>query len=221
MEQPLTPREAQRRTVRLVNYEDGLWDILLGLIFLALSVYPITRRLLGPEVNLGLFLVVLAVLVVGLTLVRRIVSAPRIGVVRMRRTRQKAALTVVLLVIVLATFGLVLATLLSPGWMPSVPSSGLPQWVDDLKVDIALTVVVIAVFSVMAYMFSVSRVYLYGWLIGLGNLASTALMLYAGFSFNLPLAVASGIIILIGVVLLVRFVRKYPLAEAEAENGRV
>jgi len=66
MEQPLTPREAQRRTVRLVNYEDGLWDILLGLIFLALSLYPITRRLLGPELNLGLFLVVLALLVAGL-----------------------------------------------------------------------------------------------------------------------------------------------------------
>jgi hypothetical protein len=220
MEQPLTPREAQRRAVRLVNYEDGLWDILLGLIFLALSLYPITRRLLGPEINLGLFLVILAVLVAGLTLVRRSVSVPRIGVVRMRRTRQKAALTLVLAVIVLATFGLVLATLLSPGWIPSMRSSGLPQWVDDLKVDIALTIVVIAVFSAMAYLFSVSRVYLYGWLIGLGNLTSTALTLYAGLTFNLPLAVASGIIILIGVVLLSRFVRKYPLAGSETENGR-
>jgi len=127
---------------------------------------------------------------------------------------------VILAVIVLATFGLVLATLLSPGWIPNMGSRGLPQWVDDLKVDMALTIVVIAVFSAMAYMFNVRRVYLYGWLIGLGNLASTALMLYAGFTFNLPLAVASGIIIVVGAVLLVRFVRTYPVAEAEAENGR-
>lgn len=220
MHEHLTPRKAQRRTIQMVNYEDGLWDILLGLIFLALSLYPVTRRILGPEVNLGLFLLVLASLVVGLTLVRRSVSVPRIGVVKMRRTPQKTALTVALAVIVLATFGLVVATLLAPGWIPSARFAGLPGWVDDLKVDIAVTVVLIAVFSTMAYMFGVRRVYAYGWLIGLGNLASTALMLFSGFTFNLPLAVASGIILVIGVVLLIRFIRRYPLSEAGSENGR-
>lgn len=93
MQRPLTSREAQRRTVQLANYEDGLWDILLGLTFLDLSLCPVTRRILGPEVNLGPFLVVLGCLVVGLNFVRRSVSVPRIGIVKMCRTPQKAALT--------------------------------------------------------------------------------------------------------------------------------
>jgi hypothetical protein len=220
MQPPLTEREAQRRTARMINYEDGLWDILLGLIFMALSVYPITRRLFGPELNLGLFFLLLACLVGGLTLIRRNVSVPRIGLVKMRRTPQKAALVTVLVILMLGTVGLVVATLLSPGWIPNISATGLPDWVDVLKVDILLAFVVIAVFSAMAHLFGVVRVYFYGWLIGIGNLASTALVLYAGYTFNLPLAVASGIIILIGVVLLVRFTRKYPVTEMEGENGR-
>ena len=215
MQQPLTPREAYKRTIRLVNYEDGLWDILLGLTFLALSVFPVTRRMLGPEINLGLFLAVLALLVVGLTLVRRSLSAPRIGIVNMRRTPQKTALTISLFVMVLITLGLVVITLRFPAWLPRLAGSK-PGWVSDLQLDIALTVVLIGVFSAMAYLIGVVRVYLYGWLIGLGYLASTALMLYAGFTFNLPLAIASAIIILIGVVLLVRFIHQYPLAETES-----
>jgi hypothetical protein len=220
MQPPLTSREARQRTARLLNYEDGLWDILLGLTFLALSVYPVTREILGPTINLGLFLVLLAVLVIGLTLVRRSVSVPRIGVVRVRRSPEKTALTVGLAVIVLATLGLVLATLLAPGWIPNLQLGGVPYWLDDLKVDIVVTLVVIGVFSAMGYLFGVGRVYLYGVLIGLGNLASTALMRYAGFTFNLPLAVASAIILGTGVVLLTRFVRRYPVIDAETENGR-
>jgi len=215
MQQPLTPREAYRRAIRLVNYEDGLWDILLGLTFLALSVFPVTIPILGPEINLGLYLAVLALLVVGLTLVRRSLSAPRIGIVKMRRTPQKTALTISLFVMVLITLGLVVVTLRFPAWLPRLAGSK-PGWVSDLQVDIVLTVVLIGVFSAMAYLIWVVRVYLYGWLIGLGNLASTALMLYAGFTFNLPLAIASAIIILIGVVLLVRFIHRYPLAETES-----
>jgi hypothetical protein len=215
MQQSLTPREAQKRTIRLVNYEDGLWDILLGLTFLALSVFPITRRMLGPGINLGLFLAVLALLVVGLSLVRRSLSVPRIGIVKMRRTPQKTALTISLFVMVLITLGLVVVTLRFPAWLPRL-SGSMPGWVSDLQVDIALTVVLIGVFSAMAYVIGVVRVYIYGWLIGLSNLASSALMLYAGLAFNLPMAIASTVIILIGVVLLVRFIHRYPLAETES-----
>ena len=45
---------AQKRTVRLLSYEDGLWDLLLGVVFLLLAIYPITRAVLGPAWNLVL-----------------------------------------------------------------------------------------------------------------------------------------------------------------------
>ena len=46
---------------------------------------------------------------------------------------------------------------------------------------------------------------------GLGNVASAALMLYAGHNFNLPLAIAGLIMVLTGSVLFRRFTQRYPL----------
>jgi len=210
MADSLTPRQAQRRITQLVNYEDGLWDILLGLVFLALSVFPVTRALLGPAWNMVLFLALLTALIVALTAVRRGVSTPRLGRARMRWTPQKAIVIGLLVVTFLATLGLVILTLRFPQRFSGLVTSILPPWAGDLFVDGLMAAVVVVVFSVMGYAFGVARLFLYGWLIGLGNLASTALTLYAGVVFNLPLAVASIVILAIGAVLLARFLRKYP-----------
>ena len=49
MTNPLNPKQIQRRTVQMTTFEDGLWDILTGLIFLLLGIYPLTRVLLGSR----------------------------------------------------------------------------------------------------------------------------------------------------------------------------
>jgi hypothetical protein len=215
MDVSLTPAQAHRRLTQLVNYEDGLWDIMLGLVFLALSVFPATREILGPVWNMVLFLIVLAALAAGLGLARRTVSAPRLGRVRMRHTPQKAILSVLLGLTLSATLGLLFVTLRNPQWIADVVGAMLPGWAGDLFVDVIAMAMVVAVFSVMGYLSRVGRLFLYGWLIGLGNLASTALTHYAGVAFNLPLAVASIVIVAIGVVLLARFLRKYPVHTLE------
>ncbi len=66
-------------------------------------------------------------------------------------------------------------------------------------------------FSAMGYLFGVTRLYFYGWMLGLAYLASIYMEHNAGWTFQIPLAIAAGIILLIGFVLLVRFLRKYPL----------
>jgi hypothetical protein len=68
-----------------------------------------------------------------------------------------------------------------------------------------------ALFSAMGYLFGVTRLYFYGWMLGLANLASVYMEHNAGWVFNLPMAIAAGIPLLIGFVLLIRFLRKYPL----------
>ena len=60
--------------------------LLLGIIFMFLAIYPVTRELLGPVWNLVLFLGVLALLVVAQLLLRRYVSGPRIGYAEPRRS---------------------------------------------------------------------------------------------------------------------------------------
>jgi hypothetical protein len=212
--------EARRRTLRLLQYEDGLWDMMLGLTFLLLSLYPVTRRLLGPAWNLLLFLAALAALTAGLAAARAFLSAPRVGVVKMRRTPALKVALIATAALVLATLALVVATLLFGPPIPAFNWSGLPGWVGDLTVDIVVALAVVGLFSLLAYLFGVARLYAYGWLLGVGNLASTALRFYAGYTFNLPLAVAAGIILLVGATLFVRFLRKYPIPTQGAENGK-
>jgi len=209
-------RQVQKRIFQLTSFEDGLWDLLLGTMFMFLAIYPVTRELLGPVWNLALFLVLLTLIVVAQTVARRLVSEPRIGYARPRRTAKMRLLVVITVVMVLITFGLVLATLLGagPGATSSTPveaSSGR-SYVVELIVLLAMG----GLFSAMGYVFGVKRLYFYGWMIGLANLASVYMEHNAGWTLLIPLAIAAGIILLIGFVRLVRFLRKYSLRAEES-----
>jgi hypothetical protein len=207
-------RQVQKRIYQMTSFEDGLWDLLLGLIFLALAIYPLTRELLGPEWNVVLFLVVLGILVVVQLTLRRFISLPRIGYARARRSPKVRLLVFFTALMVLITLGLLLVTLLGPG-SEAAPTS-LASSGRNYTVEIVLVLVMGGLFSAMGYIFGVGRLYAYGWLIGLANLASVYMTHTAGWTFNLPLAVVAGLIMLIGAILLSRFLRKYPVREEEA-----
>lgn len=200
--------QIQRRTNQLMNFEDGFWDLLLGSIFMMLAIYPVTREILGPVWNLVLFLSVLALLVAVELLLRRYVSGPRIGYAQPRRSPKLRLVLVFTVLMVLITFGLVLVTLLSPESVPSPPVEASPG--RSYLVELIALLVIGGLFSALGYLYGVTRLYFYGWMLGLANLASIYMVHNAGWTVLIPLAIAAGIIMLIGFVLLVRFLRKYP-----------
>lgn len=208
-------RQIQQRIFQLTTFEDGLWDVLLGIIFMFLAIYPVTRQLLGPIWNLVLFLSLMALAVAGQLVARHFVSEPRIGYAQPRRSPGLRLLLVITIVMVLVTFGLVLFTLLSPGsgtdpnapLEPSSPRSYLVEFLVLLGMG--------GLFSALGYLFGVRRLYFYGWMLGLANLASIYMTHNAGWIFQIPLAIAAGIIMLIGFILLVRFLQKYSRPEKE------
>lgn len=206
--------QIQRRTNQLMNFEDGFWDLLLGCIFMMLAIYPVTREILGPVWNLVLFLSVLALLVAAELLLRRYVSGPRIGYAQPRRSPKLRLVLVFTVLMVLITFGLVLVTLLSPESVPSPPVEASPG--RSYLVELIALLVIGGLFSALGYLYGVTRLYFYGWMLGLANLASVYMTHNAGWTVLIPLAMAAGIILLIGFVLLVRFLRKYPV-RAEAD----
>jgi hypothetical protein len=152
MSGPYDLRQIRRRTFQLMSFEDGLWDLLLGTIFMFLAIYPVTRQLLGPVWNLILFLSLLALMVVVQLVIRRLVSEPRIGYVRPRRSPKLRLLAFITVVMVLITFGLVVLTLLSPGSGPtsSIQAEAPPgrSYVVELIVLLAMG----ALFSAMGYL---------------------------------------------------------------------
>jgi hypothetical protein len=206
----------QKRILQLTNYEDGLWDLLLGTTFMLLAVYPITRARLGPAWNLVLFIGLLLLSVAGYTLIRWQVSMPRIGYVRAKPSPARKLILAVTIVLVAMTFGLVILTLVSPGWIPNRAPGAGPDPLREYLVDTIVMLCMVGLFSLMGYFFGVSRLYLYGWLVGGGNLAAQMIYQGAPEGFNVPLGLAASVILLIGLVLLVRFLRKYPVQTQEA-----
>ena len=119
-------------------------------------------------------------------------------------------------IMVLLTTSLLLVTLLSPGSEAAPSATAVTSTERGYTVDLIVLLVIGGLFSAMGYFFGVSRLYIYGWVIGLANLASIYMSHNAGWSFNIPLAVVAGMILLIGFVLLGRFLRKYPIRAQEA-----
>lgn len=211
-------RDVQKRMMQLTNYADGIWDLLLGFIFMLLAIYPVTRAALGPTWNLVLYLACLIIAVVISQFARYRISIPRLGYVKPKRARSQKLIVLVLIILVSATLALVIATLISPE--PTGPSiTSTPSFLGRYWVDLLALAFMVLIFSGMGYAFGVNRLYLYGWLIGIGNLASVFLNRGAPERFNLPLAIAAGIIIVIGASLLMRFLRDYPAQAGEALNG--
>ena len=204
-------RQIQRRIAQLTSFEDGFWDLLLGIIILLLSIYPVTRELLGPEWNLAVFLILLAMLVMGQLVLRYFVSGSRIGHVVPRRSGKRLLVLILTIGAVLITFGLLMLTFLGPG---AESTSSLPVETSagrGYMVELITLFILGGLFSVMGYLFRVTRLYFYGWMLGLAYLASVYMVHNAGWTFLIPLAIGAGIILLIGFVLLIRFLRKYPV----------
>ena len=208
--------EAHKRTVRLLSYEDGLWDLLLGVVFLLLAIYPLTRARLGPAWNLALFVGLLLLATAIFTALRRRISTPRLGYVRARVTPEKKLILAVTIALVGLTAGLVILTLVNPAWLGGPAPAVALDNVWSYQVEILVLLALIVLFSAMGYRFGVPRLYLYGWLLGGANLASVILYRGAPEGFNWPLATAAGIVMLIGAALLVRMLRKYPVRDTEA-----
>ncbi len=209
--------DVQKRTARLLSFEDGFWDLLLGTTFMLLAIYPITREWLGPEWNLVLFLGLLLLATGIFFLLQRRVSAPRLGFVRARWTRASKGILAVTLTLVALTVGLVIVTLVSPASSSAGPAPAVSLAnVRSYMVEILALLVEVGLFSAIGYRFGVPRLFLYGWLLGGANLISVILYRGAPAGFNWPMAIAAGVILLIGAYLLVRMLRKYPVRGAEA-----
>jgi hypothetical protein len=204
----ISSQEARRRVVQLGTFEDGLWDMLLGGVFILLGLYPVTRNLLGPVLNLFFFFGVLALLIAAVSYARRIFSVPRVGMVKLNRGPLATIARITLFVV---TLSLVVATLFMTHAVEQPALAGAATWLSRLGGDILFAALIIGFFTLFAHFTGVPRLHLYGWLIGLGSLASAALMVYAGSTFNWPLALAGLIIVLMGANLFRRFMRRYPV----------
>ena len=203
-------KQTERNSFKLATYADGLNDISLGLVMILMGIYPLTRELLGVNGNIIFSLGVLVVIFIGQFSLRARLAPSRIGLVMFGERIQKRIKTALLVGIIL--FFLTVGTwyLSSQGYF--LPT---PTWLGSYGFDILIALVVLGIFSVMAYTLELTRFYLYGLLLGATFPLQTLLPVYQG----IPYFVSGAIMIGIGAVLLARFLREYTAVAADLEEG--
>ena len=217
MSQLFTPKNAERKIFQLAIFQDGIWDMQIGGMIILFSFYPITRRLLGPGWNAFLILGLLAVWLIICATLKRTVSNPRMGLVKFGKKQKSKVRTMQLIIfgIFLLSTALAISLIMQTFQQPNL-GTNVPGWFQNLAMDFVFALVIVAIFSLVSVVFKIWRPFIYGLLFASGLIGTAAMTVYHGTEFQYPFAIAGGIILAIGLILLLRFVRTYQIPAEEA-----
>jgi hypothetical protein len=192
-------KEIQQR-VYMSFFQDGLWDIFLGLFILGWGLAILTEAAYLPAICFtGLYFVIWRI--------KKRLTYPRIGYARFSATsRRRVTTRFVILGTVVLLLGVMAAVLWGIGRRP--------QWLADYF-PLIFNGMLAAIVCFVAYWARVNRFYAYAALIFLGGV----LHLWLGTRWEFGFIGAGGIIVLIGLGILVSFLRKYPRAVEEAHDN--
>jgi len=196
-------KEIERKVFRSY-FKDGLWDIYGALMLLGFSLAMVT--------GWDYLMLVFAVLAVALLYLRRYIVVPRLGQVKFSSDRQAKTKRSILIAVIIGTFtaliGMVFFVLHSTNRMPI----WLDIWMEDYFLA-AFGGMIALLVAISAYIVGVWRYYIYA---GLTFMAFVlASILRPNDMEFIPILVAGGIILISGMVILTRFLGKYPKPSKE------
>jgi hypothetical protein len=207
MPRDINLKELERRAWRSV-FQDGLWDIYLGLLLMAMAILTLLAKTDLSQVQiytiyLGLMVLAMLVLWAG----KRVITIPRLGRVKFGpkgRARKKKARIILAISVLVGLVLFVFTWLAFKGdW-----DEGLPlQYI----IPAVWAVNMLTVFSMGAYFLDFDRLYLIGVLYALPVPVDFLLRELTGVRLGFVVfAVPAAVILIIGVTTFVRFLREYP-----------
>jgi len=203
--------ELERKAWRSV-FQDGLWDVYLGLLLLAMAVGAWLSDMGVPTAwHYGVYGALVGLSMLVLWAGKHFVTLPRMGRVKFGPKR-KATLNWVRALLFVSVLAGVAAFLVAVA-MRGNPS----QWLNvALFFPAAWVVNVLVVFGLGAYFLDFSRLYLIGLMYAIPVPLDMMLVKVAGIdlsfaAFGLPAAV----ILLVGTVVFLRFLHDYPIPAVE------
>ena len=183
-------------------FQDGLWDILIGLLSVGWGLMVLTDFAAFG----GILFAVLYMVVLG---IKRLITYPRIGHVkflnaRRRLTKNMAVGLAVFIFLALITVYFLLLT--REGIRPAFLT-----WLNNYFTEPSLLIMAVVpaiIISVFAYIYRINRWYFYA-LLSMAGFIIGALG-QTEFSMGLPIAICGTVIVLCGLTFLIRFIRRHP-----------
>lgn len=204
MSQKISLKEIERK-VFTSTFQDGVWDIVLGLWLLTMGIAPLLEKVI-PLSDWWIMILGLPVMLV-LWSGKKFITIPRMGLVKFGPNR-KSLLSLILTILSVTLFlSLFLGVLFATNRIPSELATGISMPV------IVWMVLFIVGFSAAAYFLNLNRLYAYGVLFAvtlpvriilkqIPDLRGISLCAYF---------VSASIILLIGTTILIRFLRDHPI----------
>lgn len=188
-------------------FQDGIWDIFLGLILLNLGIAPLLEKITNLPYLVS-YLIILALAELIFIGGKKYITTPRIGMATFDHSRQKKRRRVFLILGVSVGLGIV-AFLLS-GVVAAIHVGA-----------ILFCVMSLLVFSCMAYFMDFPRLYLYGIFFAASIPLIESLRSVVGpvIAPLLGFGIFGGIMIFIGVAYFLLFLKEYPAPHEGVTNG--
>lgn len=195
-------QEIEKKSFIKSHHEDGLIDIFLGIIFFSWGINIFIN-------NDYLYLIILALGLVAFGVTKKRVVQPRIGVVKFGKQRKKSIFKVTLILAISAIFGLVMAFLPKLGLI----SKNVPM------IAIILPLNILVVFGLMAYFLNYDRLYWYSILLAASFEIFFIMKEFLKVQDGAYIILGSSLlIIVVGIVLFVKFLKKYPLPKGNVND---
>ena len=188
------------------TYQDGLWDIYIGLLITgyALIFY---LNFLGFEEPLLIFFLIgwNAIPIVILSFGKKFITPKRIGSVKFGKKRKETKKKLMYFLTANAFILLIFSIVTPLGLFELFPLQGL-------MVPLILGLFITIPLSIVAYFLDYSRLYVYSIFFGLGYFLSDLLFPLVGSPLDsiLSFGVPGIVITLIGLYFLISFLKKYP-----------
>ena len=212
MNQNIDLKSLEKKTYQ-INFQDGLYDIMFGIILIAFATAPIAREIIG----LAYVLILIVPAPLFFILAKKYISLPRIGIAKFAEHRKKKLRT--MLIISLITFPisiiLLLLTFLGP----------FQIYVGDLlggyAVPIGAGLFAIFICSLTAYLVDFSHLFIYGLIIGLGIIFAELIetTIHSPFNQTIIFGIPGILVIFLGIYTLNQFLKKYPIPDEEIINA--
>jgi hypothetical protein len=215
----LSDLKAVEKKAFKATFEDGVWDIYLGVMLLPLLIFPLVHYTLKADLTWA----VLAMMLIygsglaGFRWLKKHVTLPRLGMIKPGPARRKKLhiLQIVLIVAVLSVAALVLLTIFASAFT-QIAVFGISLQTVILGIPLLLwkfTFLAVIGAGLAAWLLDFPRLWLYGFLLGIAIPVDTVYFSETGWMPLTSLAVL--LAIAIGSVYLVRFLKRYPLPQME------
>jgi hypothetical protein len=209
MEKTESLKEIERRAYRS-TFADGIYDMFFGVVFLILAWIPVLESIGIPSLYGYLFgLIPLLMAWLG----KRYVTVPRLGAVEFGAKRRSRRL--LFLLVCAALFFLTMPLLL----MTSAAGFG-GSLADNVGLPMGVGLVVAPLILVAAYFLDYPRMYIYAVIIFFSIPHSGFLYDYVSIPFNslISFGIPGLAILVYGISLLVRFMKRYPKPTQEVAH---